>query len=213
MDIYASDDEKGEAIKNWWRENGRSVVTGVVLGGAIIFGGRYWINFQQAKTEQAAAMYQQVQMNISNDDLTAAEDLTQELMQTHSATPYAAFASLELAAEQVRNDQTAAALEYLQWTVDQAKLNAQKDLARLRMARVLVDQAEYAKALELTQQTVSEGFVSLFAELKGDIYLAQENKTEAYEAYVESISSMDADDPRKTLLEMKRDDVAVINES
>ena len=49
--------------------------------------------------------------------------------------------------------------------------------------------------------------------VKGDIYLAQENKTEAYEAYVESISSMDADDPRKTLLEMKRDDVAVINES
>ena len=103
MDIYASDDEKGEAIKNWWRENGRSVVTGVVLGGAIIFGGRYWINFQQAKTEQAAAMYQQVQMNLSDADLTAAEDLTQELMQTHSATPYAAFASLELAAEQVRN--------------------------------------------------------------------------------------------------------------
>ena len=67
--------------------------------------------------------------------------------------------------------------------------------------------------MELTQQNVSEGFVSLFAELKGDIYLAQENKTEAYEAYVESISSMDADDPRKTLLEMKRDDVAVINES
>lgn len=31
MDIYASDDEKGEAIKNWWRENGRSVITGVVL--------------------------------------------------------------------------------------------------------------------------------------------------------------------------------------
>ena len=176
MDIYASDDEKGEAIKNWWRENGRSVVTGVVLGGAVIFGGRYWINFQHAKTEQAAAMYQQVQMNISDDDLTAAEDLTQELMQSHSSTPYAAFATLELAAEQARKDQPAAALEYLKWTADKAKLTGQKDLAR-------------------------------------DIYLAQESKAEAFEAYRNALSSMDEDDPRKTLLEMKRDDVAVINES
>lgn len=212
MDIYASDDEKGEAIKNWWRENGRSVLTGVVLGGAVIFGGRYWMNFQQAKTEQAAAMYQQVQMNISEDDLTAAEDLTQQLMQSHSSTPYAAFATLELAAKQMQNDQAAAAVEYLQWTADKAKLTGQKDLARLRMARVMVDQGEYEKALELTQQPVSEAFASLFAELEGDIYLAQEDKQQAYEAYRNAISSMDVDDPRKTLLEMKRDDVAVINE-
>lgn len=212
MDIYASDDEKGEAIKSWWRENGRSVITGVVLGGAVIFGGRYWINYQHAKTEQAAAMYQQVQMNISEADLTAAEDLTQELMQSHSSTPYAAFATLELAAEQIRNNQAPAALEYLQWTADEAKLTGQKDLARLRMIRVLVDLGEYEQALELVKQTVSEGFASLFAELEGDIYLAQDNKVEANEAYRNALSSMDADDPRKTLLEMKRDDVAVTNE-
>ncbi|THK43267.1 tetratricopeptide repeat protein [Methylophaga sp. SB9B] len=212
MDIYASDDEKGEAIKNWWRENGRSVVTGVVLGGAVIFGGRYWINFQQAKTEQAAAMYQQVQFNISEADLTAAEDLTQELMQSHSKTPYAAFAVIELAAEQVRNDQAAAALEYLKWTADKAKLTGQKDLARLRMVRVLIDQGEYEQAMQLAQQSASAGFTSLFAELEGDIHLVQENKAEAYEAYRNAISSMDADDPRKILLEMKRDDAAVINE-
>ena len=127
-------------------------------------------------------MYQQVQINISEADLTAAEDLTQELMQSHSSTPYAAFATLELAAEQMRNDQAAAALEYLQWTADKATLTGQKDLARLRMARVLVDQGEYEKALELTQQTVSEAFASLFAELEGDIYLAQEDKQQAYEA-------------------------------
>ncbi|AFI83980.1 YfgM family protein [Methylophaga nitratireducenticrescens] len=213
MDIYASDDEKGEAIKSWWRENGRSVITGVILGGAVIFGGRYWINFQQAKTENAAAMYQQVQMTISQADLTAAEDMTQELMQSYPSTPYAAFATLELAAEQLRNDQAEAALEYLSWTADKAKLSAQKDLARLRMARVLMDQGKYDQAFELTQQTVSDGFVSLFAEVQGDIYLAQEKQTQAYEAYVEAISTMNMDDPRKTLLEMKRDDVAVINES
>lgn len=212
MDIYASDDEKGEAIKNWWRENGRSVITGVVLGAAVIFGGRYWMNFQQAKTEQAAAMYQQVQMNIGEADLTAAEDLTQQLMQSHSSTPYAAFASLELAAEQMKNQQADAALEYLKWTADNAKLDAQKDLARLRMVRVLIDQNELDQALELTRQTTSEAFVSLFAELVGDIYLLQQDKAQAYEAYRKAIASMEADDPRQTLLEMKRDDVAVINE-
>jgi len=77
MDIYASDDEKAEALKTWWRENGRSVLTGIILGGAIIFGWRYWLTHQKATTEQAAVIYQQVQMKLDEEDLTQAEDLTQ----------------------------------------------------------------------------------------------------------------------------------------
>ena len=39
MDIYASDEEKGEDIKRWWRENGLSVIAGVILGVAILLVG------------------------------------------------------------------------------------------------------------------------------------------------------------------------------
>lgn len=212
MDIYASDDEKAEALKSWWRENGRSVVTGIVLGGAIIFGWRYWLTHQQSATEQAATIYQQVQMKLTEDDLTQAEDLTQTLMQSHAKTPYAAFAALELAAKQVRAKQPEAALEYLNWAAEKAQLDAQKDLARLRAVRVLTDQEDYEQALQIAQQPALAAYASLFDELQGDIYLAQGQKSEAFAAYRNALSSLNENDPRRTILEMKRDDVAVIDE-
>jgi len=133
-------------------------------------------------------------------------------MQSHAATPYAAFAAMELAAKQVRADQSAAALEYLKWVAEKAKLAAQKDLAKLRTVRVLIDQGEYEQALQITQQPTSAAYASLFAELQGDVYLAQDQKEQAFEAYRNAIASINENDPRRTLLEMKRDDVAVVDE-
>ena len=81
MDIYASDEEKAEAIKQWWRENGRSVFIGVILGIASIFGVRYWMNYQQVQTQQAAMIYQQAIVSVSNQDSEAAQASTEKLMQ------------------------------------------------------------------------------------------------------------------------------------
>ena len=47
MDIYASDEEKGEEIKRWWRENGLSVMLGIAFGIAALVGGRYWLTQKQ----------------------------------------------------------------------------------------------------------------------------------------------------------------------
>ena len=38
MNAYETDEEKVEAIKGWWKENGISVVGGLALGLAAVFG-------------------------------------------------------------------------------------------------------------------------------------------------------------------------------
>jgi predicted negative regulator of RcsB-dependent stress response len=60
MDIYASDDEKAEAIKQWWRDNGRTVVFAAVIAALAVFAGRYWTVYQKQMSEQAAQTYHQV---------------------------------------------------------------------------------------------------------------------------------------------------------
>ena len=38
MSSYLSEEEQVEALKKWWKDNGTSVIAGVVLGFGIIFG-------------------------------------------------------------------------------------------------------------------------------------------------------------------------------
>lgn len=37
-----TEEQQIEAAKKWWKENGSSIVTGLMLGLAVLFGYRYW---------------------------------------------------------------------------------------------------------------------------------------------------------------------------
>ncbi len=212
VDIYASDEEKGEDIKRWWRENGRSVILGCVLGGAVIFGGRYWVSYKQTLTENASLTYQQVTQAIQQQQGAAADKLTQKLFSDFSNTPYAIFAALDMASQAVKNDDKEAAKLYLKWVTDHASLSGHLEIARLRQAKILVDEAKYEQALELTMQSKSASFSSLFAELRGDIFLAMEKKPEARTAYQTAMVDLETGEPRLAILQIKLDDLAVAND-
>ncbi len=209
MDIYASDEEKGEDIKRWWRENGRSVILGCALGGAVIFGGRYWIEHKQTVTENASQTYQQVSQAIQQQQIETAEQLTQQLLSEFSNTPYAIFAALRMAEQAVKDDDKGSAKLYLQWVTDNALLAGHIELARLRQAKIMVDEAKYQQALELAMQSTSAGFSSLFQELQGDIFVAMNNKPDARTAYQTAMIPLQQGDPRLVLLQMKSDDLAI----
>ena len=42
VDDYLSDREQEEALRNWWRENWRWILGGVVLGLGLLAGWQYW---------------------------------------------------------------------------------------------------------------------------------------------------------------------------
>jgi len=210
MDIYASDEEKGEEIKQWWRDNGRSVITGCILGAAIIFGGRYWLTHQQTLTSNASVAYQQVVMAINDDNRTIAEDKTQQLFSEFSGTPYAIFAAFEMAAQ---STDSAAAQSYLEWVMANADLTAHKELARLRLAQLLMSDEKLDQSLALIDESESVAYSSLLSELRGDILVAQGKSIDARAAYQIALVDLIQGEPRKQLLQVKLDDVAQANDS
>jgi len=210
MDIYASDEEKGEEIKQWWRDNGRSVITGCILGAAIIIGGRYWLTYQQTVTSNASMAYQQVVIAINDDDQTIAEDKTQQLFSEFSGTPYAVFAAFEMAAQSTNST---SAQSYLEWVMANADLSAHKELARLRLAQLLMSDEKFDQSLTLIDESESPAYSSLLSELRGDIYVAQGNAVAARAAYQIAILDLLQGEPRKQLLQVKLDDVAQSNDS
>jgi len=212
MDIYASDEEKAEEIKQWWRDNGRSVIAGIVIGAAAVFGGRYWLNHQQVQAEHASVIYQQSAAYTSQNDTDAAQAATQELMQNYGSTAYAVFAAMQMAEASISQGELTAAEEYLYWIVDNAELSSHQELARLRLARLKFSQGDNEQALELTAAFDLSAFSSLFAELEGDIKLAMGDNVEAHAAYQKAALSLAAGEPRQRLLQMKMDDVAAADE-
>lgn len=57
-----TDEEKAEAIKKWWKENGIAVVTGVAIGLAAIFGWRGWMSYQEQRGQQASLAFEELLM-------------------------------------------------------------------------------------------------------------------------------------------------------
>ena len=57
MDTNLTDEERLDLIKKWWRENGSSIITGVVLGLAVLFGGKAWFSYQETNAQTASNIY------------------------------------------------------------------------------------------------------------------------------------------------------------
>jgi predicted negative regulator of RcsB-dependent stress response len=117
-----------------------------------------------------------------------------------------------MAAEAVKHDDKESAILYLKWVSDHASLAGHLELARLRQAKILVDEAKYEQALKLAIQSKSAGFSSLFAELRGDIFLAMDKKSDARTAYQMALIDLEEGEPRSALLQIKLDDLAVEND-
>ena len=61
---YATDEERVEELKKWWKENGKSVIFGIVLGLSILFGWRWWGDYQLNQSLQASTLYTQLELAI-----------------------------------------------------------------------------------------------------------------------------------------------------
>ena len=213
MDIYASDDEKAEEIKQWWRENGVSVVIGLLIGVSLIFGWRFWNSYQRNQSEQAQAIYHQAMNLESNGKAKQAREETQKLLSKYASTPYAVFAAIEMAFEDVQAGDESSAKSYLEWVIKHAKESGHVELARLRLGQLLLNEKNYDQALAMCEQSKMDSFKSLFAELRGDVYAAKGDKAQALLAYQTALLGATPGQPRQILLQMKVDDVAVPNES
>lgn len=213
MDIYASDDEKGEDIKRWWRENGRSVIAGSILGLAIIFAGRYWMGYQQNLSEKAANSYQQLIFLVAEGKQDDAIEQSKLLSSEYASSPYAVFAAFEMASQAIANSDTEFAKSSLDWVIENAALNGHVEIAQLRLAKLFLAEANYEEALSLANESKSESFASLFAELRGDVFSAQGKFVEARAAYQTAVLTLVDGEPRRVLLNMKIDDMAVVDAS
>ncbi|HEB77445.1 MAG TPA: tetratricopeptide repeat protein [Methylothermaceae bacterium] len=208
MATHIHEEEQVEALKRWWKENGTSIVAGVILGLAGIFGWNAWQNHQRVQAEQAASLYAQLLDAVESRQYPLAEGLVQRLTSEFGSTAYADFARLLAAKAAVEQNDLEKAKKYLGQLVTAGEDENFRHIARLRLARVHLAAGHPEDGLKLLDSAdVGDpgGFVGQYEELKGDLYVALGQLQQAATAYQKAIE-LGRDD---AYLKMKLNDLGL----
>ena len=210
MDHNLTDEERLDLVKKWWKENGGSIITGVILGLAVLFGGKAWFAYQDNKATAASDVYAIMMSALETGNDAAVRDKAGMLLSDYSATPYATLAALTLARINIEGEELSAARSHLQWVLDNTSSDIMHDMARLRMARVLLamDDPDAAQAM-LDQTPPLSSFEALYSEMRGDIDLARGDTAAANKAYQAALAATDNASPGRHLLQLKYDSTQV----
>lgn len=190
---YETDDEKVEAIKKWWKDNGPSVIAGVVLGLVAIYGWRYWVDYRNDVAGKASTAFEQLAMAAAAGDAAAKSDSVAEqakaLKDDYGSTPYPALGALIAAKTLYEAGKTAEAKAELQSVIAAAPDPAFERIAALRLARIQVAEGDLDGATAtLAAHDSGPAFAGEFAAVRGDIALARGDTAAARKAYEQALA-------------------------
>lgn len=210
MDGLLTEQEQVEAIRGWWRENGRYIISGLVIGAGLLFGWNYWQNQQERKALEASALFQALADDVAEARLQPAQAKAADLLENYASTPYAPQARLAMAKlyMDVGRDQDAA--EVLRPLVVEGAESGTAMVARLRLAKLLLYQEQPAEAVELLRGYEDTAFAPRYSETLGDALAALEREDEAVEAYTAALAgNPELPTVDTTLIQMKINDLRV----
>jgi len=203
VELYDTEEQQIERIKELWNEYGKVIVASAVIGLGGLFGWNQYQDSVIATQEAASDSYVAVIEELSDKGVSAANDV-QTFIDDNQKTQYSVLAALQLAKLQVEAGNLDEALAQLEWAKSATQDTAISAVILHRLARLKLEQGNYDAALAELNLVKDQGWAGRVAELKGDIFLRQGNTEAAYTAYTEAQQDGDA----SQTLQMKLDDLA-----
>ncbi|MDN6318878.1 MAG: tetratricopeptide repeat protein [Marinobacter sp.] len=216
-----TEEEQVQAIKDWWKRNGSSLLIGIGAALVIVFGWQAWQNYQHQQRAEAANQFATLLGAFGNEaDDTSGETVVfvaKTLREDYTDSAYAVYGNLILARQQLIEDSNAeAAIDSLQWALDKSDEHKAISLVvRNRLARAQFSAERYDEALATIDgagsQDNADAFAAMFSELRGDILLAQGDETGARDAYLAAREQ--GQQGRSGILELKLSDLGIGEEA
>lgn len=200
MEVYSNENEQVDALKNFFAQNGKALVVGVVLGVGALLGWRYWSNHQDSGARQVSASYQQVTSALDASK-PASLDAVAKFASENSNT-YGALASLDLAKRYIDNNQLDKAAAQLQNGLKNTKDANLQAVLNLRLARIQLQQKQPDAVLKTLESVKGDGWAAIVADVRGEALLSKGDTQGARDAWTKGIAS-DASSSLKEMLQMK----------
>ncbi len=200
MEVYSNENEQVDALKNFFAQNGKALVIGVVIGIGALAGWRYWSNHQDDSGRETSAAYQQISTALDSskpETLTAAAKFAEE-----NSNTYGAIASMDLAKRYVDANQLDKAVARLQNGLKDVKDANLQAVINLRLARIQLQQKKPDEALKTLDQVTSASWAAMVADVRGEALLSKGDAQGAREAWQQG-SEANGAAALKDMLQMK----------
>jgi len=203
VEVYSTEDQQVDAIKQFWKDYGTSVVVGAVVGLGGLFGWNYYSDHQLAQAEAASESFQALSSQDSADPimLSAAETFAKE----HGQKGYESLLALMVAKAAVESGDLETAATTLNNVIAENVDSSIVLVATMRLARVQAEQGQFAAAIMTLEQIKDVASSAQRDELKGDILVRQGDFDKAKLAYQAAIESGGAQS--SSTLQMKLDNL------
>ena len=210
MDVYNTEEEQVEAIKKWWNENGKSIITGIIIGVIAVFGWRSYENYTAMQAKAASILYEQLLVASRKNDTNNIRSIANNIIADYKSSTYAIFSKLMLAKLESESGDLENAEVYLYSILDNVSRDEFKHITRLRLIRVLIANNKLESAEELLTKVKTNQFAAHYEELRGDIFAKQGNVKGAVKAYQKAIANSASNEDAQIILQMKLDDLGRI---
>ncbi len=204
MDELLSEKEQIEAMRDWWRENGRFVIGGIVLGVGILVGWNQWKEYRLTARLEASARYETLANQVSGGMVDAAEASANDLYENYASTSYAALARLAMARLYMDRGRDQDAADTLEALLAIRGGTETQMVGRLRLAKIYLYQDKPQEVVDLLSGFEDSAFAARYDELLGDAHAALGEIPDAAASYARAM----ADDPtaptvNRSLIQMK----------
>lgn len=196
--------EQLDELKAWWNTYGTTVIAVVTVALLGLAGYKGWNYYQHSQSVQASAKYEAL-TQLDAKDVKGMGGIAGELMDSYAGTPYAGRAALIVAKANYAANDAKSAKAQLEWAMGNAKEDSVRAIAQLQLAGLQYEEKQYDAALKTLEQKHDAAFDGLFADLKGDVLVAQGKKADAKAAYQQALTKLDAEGRYRRYTQYKLD--------
>jgi len=188
MAYSIEEEQEINQLKDWWKENGKTIIVAFILGVGGMFGWRYWQAHQAEQIAQASAQYDALIYSAQQDEQAKKANIEQ-FVQANSKTAYAVFALLDEAKKAAEKQDFAAAEANLNQALTQSQDEVLTSIVALRLSAVQFQLGQLDNALTTLNQVKGESFNARKAILTGDIQVAKGDKVAAKNSFEQAQQS------------------------
>ncbi len=200
------DYEQEQLVKEWLKNNALTMILGVALGIGGLYGYGYWQDGQARKAQQGAVEYQQIAQVLERQEFEEAEKMLGNYEKQYGTNLFALKARMQLASEFLNAEKLAQAKAQYQMIVASKPEKSIAEMARLRLARLMISMGELDEATEELSSVQSVAYKTMVEEIRGDIFVAQGDLSQAKDAYQLALNEGEGFSGRQ-IIEMKLADV------
>ncbi|MBG3012706.1 YfgM family protein [Proteus faecis] len=200
MEVYSTENEQVDAIKQFFKNYGLTIVLAAVIGFGGVFGWKYWQSHQTNRLQESAGAFATVSEALAKptpENIALAEKFVAETNDI-----YGALASLELAQIAIDANDLVSGERHLTNAVAKVKDDAFADMLNLRLARVQLALDKTDAALVSLEQVKGKAWNGMKNYIRGDVLAKKGDNAGAATAYRSALTDENAGAIR-SLVELK----------